>query len=84
MLIDRSGDQFFAGASLTANEHGHGRGGDAADFLVGLLHGAAIADDGVAAGDDVADFYRLKHESAGSERFLDRVEHRRRFEQFEQ
>ena len=64
VLIDRPGDQFFPGAGLPADEHGHGRGGDAADLLVNFLHRAAIADDGVAAGDDVANLDRLEHEPA--------------------
>ena len=48
VLVNGAGDQFLAGAGFAANQHGDRLGGDAADFLVDGLHGAAVADDGVA------------------------------------
>src|SRR5205807_7466940 len=47
VLIDRTGDQFLAGARLAADENVNRLGGDAANLLVDCLHGAAVADERV-------------------------------------
>src|SRR5258706_9234915 len=44
MLVDGAGDKFFARPRFAPDEDGDGPGGDAANFLVDVLHRAARAD----------------------------------------
>ena len=50
---------FWRRAGLSANEHGHRLGSDAADFLENGLHHAAIAYDGVTRGSRCTNFHRF-------------------------
>ena len=84
VLINGAGDQFFAGASFAADQNGDRLSGDAPDLLINLLHGAAVADDGVACGLAAAHLHRLRHQAAAVDRFADEIEHLLHLERLEQ
>ena len=46
MLVNGACDEFFAGAGRATDKHGSGRGSDAADFFIDIVHDAAVANDG--------------------------------------
>lgn len=67
VLVERAGNQFLAGAGLAADEDIDGLGGDAADFLVDVAHGAALSDEGVLGGTAFAEADGFGHEASGGD-----------------
>jgi hypothetical protein len=66
VLVDRAGDQFLARPGFPSDEHGDGFGGDAADLLADVVHGAAGAYQGYSALDrGVGQGHGFTHEAAG-------------------
>src|SRR5579885_612205 len=84
VLVNGAGNKLLAGAGLAADQHADRFGGDAADFLVNVLHGAAVADDGVASAARRAQGHRLNHAAAGHDGLLDQFEQFRNFKGFDE
>ena len=84
MLVKGAGDQFLAGAGFAADENGDGSGGDAADLLVEVLHGAAVADEGGASGKGFAQVHRFGHPAGVGDGRGDEVEQFLGLERFEE
>ncbi len=83
VLIDRPGDQFLAGASLAADEHRHGLGSDASDFLVDFLHRAGAADQRVGSSRGFAEGNRLAHHPAARDRAPEQLDEILHFERLQ-
>ena len=77
VLVQRAGHQLLSRSGLSADQHGGVGGRYPADGLVHLLHGGALADDGLPAGFSgmYVDFDRISHETAGLQGLLDHIQH---------
>ena len=84
VLVDGPRHQFLARAGLAPDKDGDGGGGDASDFLVNGLHGAAVADDGGLGRPGVAHLERLGHEPAAGHGLGDQIEEFAHVKGFEQ
>ncbi len=67
VLVEGAGDEFLAGTGLATDEDIDGLCGDAADFLVDVAHGAALADEGVLGGAAFAEADGFGHEASGGD-----------------
>ncbi len=84
VLVNGAGDQLLARAGLPADEYIHRLGGNAADFLVDVLHGRALPHNGIARGARLPQRHRLGHQPVALDRPADQVQQLGNFEGFEQ